>query len=71
MTAGALPHHATDRTRRQAQDGAKGARQRELSVWAASEIGCTPEDVLEAIAEELSVNEQLRAFAAGLVEEAS
>jgi hypothetical protein len=42
-----------------------------LSVWAASEIGCTPEDVLEAIAEELPVNEQLRAFAAGLVEEAS
>jgi hypothetical protein len=27
-----------------------------LSVWAASEIGCRPEGVLEAIAEELSVN---------------
>jgi hypothetical protein len=38
-----------------------------LSVWAASKIGCTPEDVLEAIAEELCVNEQLRAFVAGLV----
>jgi hypothetical protein len=40
-----------------------------LSVWAASEIGCRPEGVLEAIAEELSVNEQLRPFAAGLVAE--
>jgi hypothetical protein len=40
-----------------------------LSVWAASEIGCRPEGVLEAIAEGLSVNEQLRLFAAGLVAE--
>ena len=40
-----------------------------LSVWAASEIGCRPEGVLEAIAEERSVNEQLRPFAAGLVAE--
>jgi hypothetical protein len=40
-----------------------------LSVWAASEIGCRPEGIPEAIAEELSVNEQLRPFAAGLVAE--
>ena len=40
-----------------------------LSTWAASEIGCTAEDVLEALSEELSSNAQLRAFAAGLVTE--
>jgi hypothetical protein len=40
-----------------------------LSTWTASEIGCTAEDVLEALAEELSSNAQLRAFAAGLVGE--
>ena len=40
-----------------------------LSSWASSEIGCTQEDVLEAVAEELCVNEQLRVFVAGLVGE--
>jgi hypothetical protein len=38
-----------------------------LSTWATSEIGCTAEDLLEALSEELSSNTQLRAFAAGLV----
>jgi hypothetical protein len=31
------------------------------------ELGCTPEDVLDALAEEPCSNEQLRAFVAGLV----
>jgi hypothetical protein len=31
------------------------------------QLGCTPEDVLEALAEELCSNEQLRAFAVGLM----
>jgi hypothetical protein len=39
------------------------------SVGPPSQIGCTAEDVLEAFAEELSSNAQLRAFAAGLVGE--
>jgi hypothetical protein len=38
-----------------------------LNDWAPIELGCTPEDVLEALAEELCNNEQLRAFAAGLL----
>ena len=38
-----------------------------LNDWAPIELGCTPEDVLEALAEELCSNEQLRAFAAGLL----
>ena len=33
------------------------------------QLGCAPEDVLEALAEELCSNEQLRTFAAELVEE--
>jgi hypothetical protein len=40
-----------------------------LSNWVAPELGCTPEDVLELLAEELCRNGQLRAFAAGLVGE--
>ena len=40
-----------------------------LDDWAPMELGCTPEDVLEALAGELCTNEQLRAFAAGLVAE--
>jgi hypothetical protein len=38
-----------------------------LNEWAPIELGCTPEDVLEALAEELCSNEQLRVFVAGLV----
>jgi hypothetical protein len=38
-----------------------------LNEWAPMELGCTPEDVLEALAEELCGNEQLRAFVAGLL----
>ena len=38
-----------------------------LNDWAPIELGCTPEDVLESLAEELCSNEQLRAFAAGLL----
>ena len=38
-----------------------------LNDWAPIELGCTPEDVLEALADELCSNEQLRAFAAGLL----
>ena len=40
-----------------------------LSDWAPMTLGCTPEDVLEALAQELCRNEQLRAFAAVLVAE--
>ena len=40
-----------------------------LTGWAVFELRKTPEEVLEALAEELSGNEQLRAFAAGLVGE--
>jgi hypothetical protein len=42
-----------------------------LTGWAVFELRKTPEEVLEALAEELAGNEQLRAFAAGLVGEAS
>ena len=38
-----------------------------LNEWAPMELGCTPEDILEALAEELATSEQLRAFAARLV----
>ena len=38
-----------------------------LNEWAPMELGCTREDVLEALAEEPCSNEQLRAFVAGLV----
>ena len=34
-----------------------------LNDWAPIELRCTPEDVLEALAEELCSNEQLRASA--------
>jgi hypothetical protein len=40
-----------------------------LSSWAQLEAKATPEEVLEALAEELCTNEQLRAFAAGLLRE--
>lgn len=40
-----------------------------LTGWAVFELERTPEEVLEALAEELAGNEQLRVFAAGLVEE--
>jgi hypothetical protein len=40
-----------------------------LTGWAVFELRKTPEEVLEALAEELAANEQLRAFAAGLVGE--
>jgi hypothetical protein len=40
-----------------------------LTGWAEFELRKTPEEVLEALAEELANNEQLRAFAAGLVAE--
>jgi len=40
-----------------------------LNDWAPMQLGCTPEDVLETLAEELCSNEQLRVFAAGLVGE--
>jgi hypothetical protein len=36
-----------------------------LNDRAPIELGCTPEDVLEALAEELCSSEQLRAFVAG------
>jgi hypothetical protein len=38
-----------------------------LTGWAVFELQKTPEEVLEALAEELVGNEQLRVFAAGLV----
>ena len=38
-----------------------------LTGWAVFELRKTPEEVLEALAEELCGNEQLRAFTAGLV----
>ena len=38
-----------------------------LNEWAPVKLGCTPEDVLEALAEELCSNEQLRVFAASLM----
>ena len=38
-----------------------------LTGWAVFELRKTPEEVLEALAEELARNEQLRAFAAGLM----
>jgi len=41
--------------------------QQVLNDWAPIELGCTPEDILEALADELCSNEQLRVFAAGLV----
>jgi hypothetical protein len=40
-----------------------------LTGWAVFELQKTPEEVLEALAEELTTNEQLRAFAAGLLAE--
>ena len=40
-----------------------------LNDWAPMQLGCAPEDVLEALAEELCSNEQLRTFAAELVAE--
>jgi hypothetical protein len=40
-----------------------------LTGWAVFELQKTPEEVLEALAEELCVNDQLRAFAAGLASE--
>ena len=38
-----------------------------MTGWAVFELQKTPEEVLEALAEELCSNEQLRAFATGLV----
>jgi hypothetical protein len=38
-----------------------------LTGWAVFELRKTPEEVLEALAEELTTNEQLRAFTAVLV----
>jgi hypothetical protein len=38
-----------------------------LTGWAVFELQKTPEEVLEALAEELCGNEQLRAFAARLM----
>ena len=38
-----------------------------LNEWAPIELGCTPEDVLEVLAEELCSNQQLRAFVGGLL----
>jgi hypothetical protein len=38
-----------------------------LTGWAVFELRKTSEEVLEALAEELCSNEQLRAFAAGLM----
>ena len=38
-----------------------------LTGWAVFELRKTPEEVMEALAEELARNEQLRAFAAGLM----
>jgi hypothetical protein len=40
-----------------------------LTGWAVFELRRTPEEVLEALAEELTSNEQVRAFTAGLVAE--
>ena len=40
-----------------------------LTGWAVFELQKTPEEVLEALADELCRNEQLRAFTAGLVGE--
>jgi hypothetical protein len=40
-----------------------------LTGWAVFELRKTPEEVLAALAEEVCGNEQLRAFAAGLVGE--
>ena len=40
-----------------------------LTGWAVFELQKTPEEVLEALADELCSNEQLRAFTAGLVGE--
>ena len=40
-----------------------------LTGWAVFELRKTPEEVLEALAEELCSNEQLRVFTAGLVAE--
>ena len=40
-----------------------------LTGWAVFELRKTPEEVLEALAGELCSNDQLRAFAAGLVTE--
>ena len=40
-----------------------------LTGWAVFELRKTPEEVLAALAEELSTNEQLRALTAGLVGE--
>ena len=40
-----------------------------LNEWAPVKLGCTLEDVLEALAEELCSNEQLRVFAASLMGE--
>jgi hypothetical protein len=40
-----------------------------LTGWAVFELQRTPEEVLEALAEELCSNDQLPAFAAGLVGE--
>jgi hypothetical protein len=40
-----------------------------LTGWAVFELRKTPEEVLEALAEELCGNEQLRALTAGLVGE--
>jgi hypothetical protein len=42
-------------------------RESRLTGWAVFELQKTPEEVLEALAEELCGNEQLRAFVAGLV----
>jgi hypothetical protein len=38
-----------------------------LSSWAPSELGCTPEDVLETLAEELCRNEALRRYVGRLI----
>ena len=40
-----------------------------LTGWAVFELRKTPEEVLEALAEELAGKEQLRAFTAGLLAE--
>ncbi len=40
-----------------------------LDGWAASNLQATPEEVLEALADALCTNEQLRGFTAGLVGE--
>jgi cytochrome bd-type quinol oxidase subunit 1 len=40
-----------------------------LTGWAVFELQRTPQEVLEALAEELASNEQLRTFTAGLVTE--